>query len=66
MQTLEQVKAQYADFIASLSAEDKAKVEDCKTVGELTELAKNSEGELPDDVAEAVAGGKEYVDFQGL
>ncbi len=55
---LEALKEKYADFIASLSDEDKAKVEACTTAEELTELARNSDGELPDDIAEAVAGGK--------
>ncbi|MBR5088883.1 MAG: hypothetical protein IK093_05605 [Ruminiclostridium sp.] len=54
---LEVLKEKYADFIAGLSDEDKAKVDACKTVGELTALAQNAEGELPDDVVEAVAGG---------
>ena len=56
--TLEQLKEKYADFIASLSDEDKAKVEACKTAEELIALVENSEGELPDDIVEAVAGGK--------
>ena len=56
--TLEQIKEQYADYIAALGEEVKAKVEACKTVDELTALAMNTEGELPDEVAEAVAGGK--------
>lgn len=55
--TLEQVKAQYADYIAALSTEDKAKVDACKTVEELAAFAQNTEGELPDDIAEAIAGG---------
>ncbi|MBR5088884.1 MAG: hypothetical protein IK093_05610 [Ruminiclostridium sp.] len=55
---LEALKEKYADFIASLSDEDKAKVEACKTVEELTELAQNAEGALPDEIVEAVAGGK--------
>ncbi|MBR5088882.1 MAG: hypothetical protein IK093_05600 [Ruminiclostridium sp.] len=56
---LEALKEKYAVFIASLSDEDKAKVEACRTVGELTALAQNSDGELPDEIAEAVAGGKD-------
>ena len=56
--TLEQIKEQYADYIAALGEEDKAKVEACKTAEELIALADNTEGELPDDIAEAVAGGK--------
>lgn len=55
--TLEQIKEQYAEYIAALSSEDRAKVNDCKTVDELIALAKEKEGELPDDIAEAVAGG---------
>ena len=58
MQTLEQIKEQYADFIATLGEEDKAKVDACKTAEELIALSQNAEGELPDDIAEAVAGGK--------
>ncbi len=56
--TLEQLKEKYADCIASLSDEDKAKVEACKTAEELMALAQNTEGALPDEIAEAVAGGK--------
>lgn len=67
--TLEQLKEKYADFIATLSDEDKAKVEACKTAEELTALAQNTEGELPDEIAEAVAGGKDarkywYGDYE--
>ncbi|MBR5088880.1 MAG: hypothetical protein IK093_05590 [Ruminiclostridium sp.] len=54
---LEAIKEKYADFIASLSDEDKAKVDACTSPEELIALAQNSEGELPDDVVEAVAGG---------
>ena len=61
--TLEQLKEQYADYIATLSAEDKAKVEACKTVEELIALAQAKEGELPDDIAEAIAGGRALKGF---
>ena len=54
---LEALKEKYADYIASLSPEDKAKVDACTTAEELINLANNAEGELPDDVLEAVAGG---------
>ncbi|MBR5088885.1 MAG: hypothetical protein IK093_05615 [Ruminiclostridium sp.] len=56
---LEALKEKYADFIAGLSEEEKAKVEACKTVEELTVLVKNAEGVLPDEIVEAVAGGKD-------
>ncbi|MBR5088881.1 MAG: hypothetical protein IK093_05595 [Ruminiclostridium sp.] len=55
---LEALKEKYADFIASLSDEDKAKVDACRSVGELIKLAQDSESEIPDDIAETVAGGK--------
>ena len=55
---LEVLKEKYADFIATLGDEDKAKVDACKTAEELIALAQNAEGELPDDIAETVAGGK--------
>ncbi len=54
---LELLKEKYADFIASLSDEDRAKVDACKTVDELLKLINEAEGELPDEVLEAVAGG---------
>ena len=56
--TLEQIKEQYADYIAGLNDDDKAKVNECKTIEELNALIRTYEGELPDEVAEAVAGGK--------
>ena len=54
---LELLKEKYADFIASLSDEDKAKVDACKTADELIKLTEEAEGELPDELLEAVAGG---------
>ena len=54
---LELLKEKYADFIESLSDEDKAKVDACKTVDELIKLTEDAEGELPDELLEAVAGG---------
>ncbi len=55
---LNELKEKYADFIAGLSDEDKAKVDACKTVEEFAALADDYDGELPDDLAEAAAGGK--------
>ncbi len=52
------LKEKYAGFIAGLSDEMKAKVDACKTVEEFAALADDYDGELPDDIAEAVAGGK--------
>ena len=55
---LNELKNKYAEFIASLPDDLKAKVDECKTVEELNELLDDYDGELPDDIAEAVAGGK--------
>jgi hypothetical protein len=42
----------------SLTDEQKAKVKECKTVDELVELAGKESIELPDEMLEAVSGGK--------
>ncbi len=54
---LEALKEKYADFIAALSPEDKAKVDACTTPEELLKLADETDGELPDEIVEAIAGG---------
>ena len=54
---LKRIKEKYADFIAGLSDEQKAKVDACETVDELTKLASESGVELPDEILEAVSGG---------
>lgn len=55
---LNELKNKYAEFIASLADDMKAKVNECKTVEELKAIIDDYDGELPDDIVEAVAGGK--------
>lgn len=61
---LTESKNKYTDFIASLSDDMKAKVDACTSVDELESLIDDYDGELPDDLVEAVAGGKRPAELR--
>ena len=54
------------DLWDSLTDEQKAKVKECKTVEELTELAGREMIELPDELLEAVSGGSHNKRHMGV
>ena len=54
-----EILEKYKDFIATLPEELQEKARACTTEAELLALTSEVEGELPDEVMEAVAGGCE-------